>query len=67
MSKRIAIFPGSFDPYTIGHHNLVMRGLPLFDKIIIAIGVNNSKKRSFATIEMADKLSSLYQDFKNMD
>lgn len=42
--ERIAIFPGSFDPFTIGHEEIVNRGLKLFDKIIIAVGVNALKK-----------------------
>jgi len=41
--ERIAIFPGSFDPFTIGHENIVTRGLKLFDKIIIAVGHNSAK------------------------
>ncbi len=49
MSK-IAVFPGSFDPITTGHESIIQRALPLFDKIIIAIGVN-SNKESFFTIE----------------
>jgi len=44
---RIAVFPGSFDPFTIGHNSIVDRALPLFDKIIIAIGHNDSKKTFF--------------------
>jgi pantetheine-phosphate adenylyltransferase len=48
--ERIAIFPGSFDPFTIGHESIVNRALPLFDKIIIAIGYN-SEKRQFFPIE----------------
>ena len=40
---RIAVFPGSFDPITTGHESVILRGLPLFDKIIIAIGVNSVK------------------------
>jgi pantetheine-phosphate adenylyltransferase len=46
MSK-IAVFPGSFDPFTIGHESIVCRALELFDKIIIAIGHNESKKAFF--------------------
>ena len=49
-SKRIALFPGSFDPFTRGHESIVRRALPLFDKFIIAIGVN-ADKRSFMTME----------------
>tara|TARA_B100000809_G_scaffold80984_1_gene79275 strand:+ start:328 stop:789 length:462 start_codon:yes stop_codon:yes gene_type:complete len=41
---KIAIFPGSFDPITKGHQNIIKRALPLFDKIIVAIGKNSSKK-----------------------
>ena len=42
--EKIALFPGSFDPFTIGHKSIVTRALPLFDKIIIAVGFNTQKK-----------------------
>lgn len=42
MIKR-AVFPGSFNPITIGHEDIILRGLPLFDELIIAIGINSSK------------------------
>lgn len=42
--KRIALYPGTFDPFTVGHLSIVERGLQLFDEIIIAIGVNEAKK-----------------------
>ena len=42
--EKIAVFPGSFDPFTVGHEEIVRRGLKLFDKIIIAVGVNPVKK-----------------------
>jgi pantetheine-phosphate adenylyltransferase len=45
---KIAVFPGSFDPITIGHQNIIERALPLFDKIIVAIGINSSKKYHFS-------------------
>jgi pantetheine-phosphate adenylyltransferase len=44
----IAVFPGSFDPITLGHMEIVKRALPVFDKIIIAIGINNSKHSLFS-------------------
>ena len=44
---KIAIFPGSFDPITKGHQDIIERALPLFDKIIIAIGKNSAKKYHF--------------------
>jgi pantetheine-phosphate adenylyltransferase len=47
---KTAVFPGSFDPFTNGHQSIVLRALPLFDKIIIAVG-QNSKKSSFYPIE----------------
>lgn len=45
--KKIAIFPGSFDPITIGHVDIINRTLPLFDELIIAIGKNSSKNSCF--------------------
>lgn len=45
--KKIAFFPGSFDPFTKGHADIVERGLKLFDEVIIGIGTNSSKKRYF--------------------
>lgn len=42
-----AIFPGTFDPFTIGHYSIVKRGMELFDEIVIGIGVNHSKKTLF--------------------
>ena len=51
---KIAVFPGSFDPITKGHENILLRALPLFDQVIIAIGVNGSKQ-SFYTLEQRKK------------
>ncbi len=45
--ERIALFPGSFDPITKGHESIVLRALPLFDKVIVAIGVNEQKRNFF--------------------
>ena len=50
MSQKIAVFPGSFDPFTIGHESVINRALPLFDQIIIGVGKNTSK-RSYFSIE----------------
>ncbi|WP_185851928.1 pantetheine-phosphate adenylyltransferase [Blattabacterium cuenoti] len=48
MNKKIAVFPGSFDPITLGHYDIILRALNLFDKIIIAIGKNFEKKNMFS-------------------
>lgn len=57
-----AIFPGTFDPFTIGHYSIVMRGLGLFDEIIIAVGVNQSKKTLF---DVEKRLDIIRQTFKD--
>lgn len=60
--ERIAIFPGSFDPFTVGHESIVKRAIPLFDKIIIMIGFN-SNKRSFFSIEKREKwIQEVFKD-----
>ena len=51
MAKKIALFPGSFDPFTKGHEDIVLRGLRLFDEIIIAIGYNREKSARYFPIE----------------
>ena len=55
--KRIAVFPGSFDPFTIGHEAIVKRALSMFDEIIIAVGANALKK-SFYSVETRKKMIS---------
>ena len=60
MNQRIAIFPGSFDPFTIGHHSIVERALPLFDKIVVAVGMNSSKHSFLSDIERLDAIRRLY-------
>ncbi len=57
---RIALFPGSFDPFTRGHRAIVDRALPLFDKLVIAIGVNRAKKGWMLVEERLEKLRALY-------
>ncbi|MDR1631769.1 MAG: pantetheine-phosphate adenylyltransferase [Dysgonamonadaceae bacterium] len=61
MSKT-AIFPGTFDPFTLGHLSLVERGLQLFDEIIVAIGVNTDKKAIFTTEQRLEMISRLFQE-----
>ena len=60
-NSKIALFPGSFDPYTVGHHDILCRALPLFDKIVIAIGINRNKKPYFPLEGRLDALKELYK------
>jgi pantetheine-phosphate adenylyltransferase len=62
--KRIAIFPGSFDPFTNGHYDIVKRSIGLFDEIIIAIGNNSSKKRYVPVEKMLVIIEEIFKDEK---
>lgn len=57
-----AIFPGSFDPFTKGHEDVVSKALEVFDEVIVAIGVNESKKYFFDLDERVDHINSIYQN-----
>ena len=59
---KIAVFPGSFDPITIGHVNLVKRALPFFDKIIVAVGINSQKKYLFSLEQRLQWLEDVFID-----
>jgi len=62
--KRVALFPGSFDPFTRGHEDIVLRGLELFDEIIIAIGYNSGKSQRYFPIEtMIDKIRETFKKY----
>jgi len=60
--KSIAIFPGSFDPITKGHESVVLRALPLFDEIIVAIGENTSKKEFFSLEQRLDWIRMTFEN-----
>lgn len=55
-----AIFTGSFDPFTIGHHSIVCRALPLFERIVIGVGVNERKQCMLTADERVRRISKLY-------
>lgn len=64
MEKRIALFPGSFDPFTKGHEDIVLRGLQLFDEIIIAIGFNSQKNTRYFDIQtMISKIEITFKHY----
>ncbi len=58
--KRVALFPGSFDPFTKGHNDIVIRGLKLFDEIVVAIGQNTKKERYFPLEMMIEKVTETF-------
>jgi pantetheine-phosphate adenylyltransferase len=61
--KRVALFPGSFDPFTKGHEDIVLRGLQLFDEIIIAVGYNSGKTQRYFPIDfMIAKINETFKD-----
>ena len=55
-----AVFPGSFDPFTVGHDAIVRRALPLFDKIIIGVGVNVRKNYLYSTDKRVEDIARIY-------
>ncbi|MBO8458741.1 MAG: pantetheine-phosphate adenylyltransferase [Bacteroidetes bacterium] len=55
-----AIFPGSFDPFTIGHYSIVMRGLEIFDEIVIGIGINQTKRNLFSVEERQSMIEQAF-------
>lgn len=62
--KRIAVFPGSFDPITLGHTSVIQRALPLFDEIIVAIGNNAQKKYMFDLKQREDWIKGAFKSPK---
>lgn len=67
MAEKIAVFPGSFDPITVGHVNIVKRAAPLFDKIIVAIGNNTSKKYYFSFEQRKRWIEKIFEDYPNVE
>ncbi len=57
-----AIFPGTFDPFTIGHYSIVLRGLSFFDSIIIGVGLNQTKKTLFSVEKRMDIIKQAFKD-----
>lgn len=64
---KIALFPGSFDPITKGHEAIVRRALAIFDKVIVAAGVNSEKQYMFSTDERLQKIRSMFAEEPNVE
>lgn len=60
--KRIALYAGSFDPFTRGHADIVSRGLDLFDEVIVAIGTNEAKRNLYTAEQRQQQISRYYAD-----
>lgn len=65
--KRTAVFPGSFDPVTKGHQSIVLRAIPLFEKIIVAVGVNAEKAGFFSVEQRVTWLKSVFADYPTIE
>jgi len=64
---KVALFPGSFDPFTKGHQDIVLRGLSMFDRIIVAIGYNIKKTRYFDIDKMVDCIEGTFAQYPNIE
>lgn len=65
--ERIAVFPGSFDPITLGHYDIIERAVPLFDKIIVAIGQNAQKNYMFSQAQRKKWIEDSFRKFENVE
>jgi pantetheine-phosphate adenylyltransferase len=63
MTERVAIYPGSFDPPTLGHFDLIQRAVKMFDRVIVAIATNPDKNSLFPVEERAEMLQELVKDY----
>lgn len=65
--SRICLFPGTFDPVTLGHVDIINRALPLFDKIIVGIGLNTSKAPMFSPEQRLQWIKDIYKDEERVE
>ena len=64
---RICLFPGTFDPVTLGHTDIINRALPLFDKIVVGIGINSAKAPMFSAAQRMAWFNEIYKDDKRVE
>jgi pantetheine-phosphate adenylyltransferase len=60
--QRICLFPGTFDPVTLGHTDIINRALPLFDKVVVGIGINSSKNPMFSAEQRMEWFNEIYKN-----
>ncbi|MCB0699423.1 MAG: pantetheine-phosphate adenylyltransferase [Chitinophagales bacterium] len=65
--ERICLFPGTFDPMTLGHVDVIKRSVPLFDKLIIAIGVNANKTPMFTVEQRTEWIREIFKDYPTIE
>lgn len=65
--QRICLFPGTFDPITLGHVDIINRALPLFDKIVVGIGLNTSKAPMFSPEQRVGWIREIYKDEERVE
>lgn len=65
--QRICLFPGTFDPVTLGHVDIITRALPLFDKIVVGIGINTSKAPMFSPEQRKHWVEEIFKDDPRVD
>lgn len=66
-NMKIALFPGSFDPITIAHVDILKRAMPLFDKIVLGIGLNSSKQNFLTADKREEIVRSVFKDHPNVE
>lgn len=67
MKEKIAVFPGSFDPITVGHKSIILRAEMIFDKIIVAIGENAQKKHCFSIEQRLEWIRKVFKDHPKIE
>ncbi len=65
--QRVCLFPGTFDPLTLGHVDIINRAIPLFDKIVVGIGINTSKAPMYTAEQRLQWIREIYKDEKTVE
>ena len=67
LMSRICLFPGTFDPVTLGHVDIINRALPLFDKIVVGVGLNAAKAPMFSAEQRLNWIKEIYKDEERVE